>query len=316
MNILLTGSGGFVGKNLKRYFQESHNLFTPRSYDLDLTDSIAIASYFEQNNIDCIVHCAVAGSFQKNIETTVEDNVKMVENLLKYKKPDARVILFGSGAMYDKNRELHKVKEEEIGDYIPENLYGKAKLEISKFIKNRKDVVCLNIFGCYGYEERETRFPTYAIRQVLSNQPIEINQNVVFDYLFIDDLCKIVEFFINNQPAENIINVTPTESISLTQIAEIVNTFGSTPVQVNILKHGMNFEYTGDNKRLLKFIPKFKFTEYPKGLESLYKYVLSSLVGGGNPYKYLTLGLNAKLKICNKYFQFGVFVCNQAGGLV
>ena len=273
MNILLTGSGGFVGKNLKRYLQDKYILLTPRSYELNLIDADATKIYFEQNNIDCVIHCAVAGGFQKDIETTVEDNVAMVENLLKNKKPDTRLILFGSGAMYDKSRDLHKVKEEEIGKYVPENLYGRAKLEIAKLIKNRKDVVCLNIFGCYGYDEKETRFPTYAIKQVLNNRPIEISQNVVFDYLFIEDLCKIVEFFINNQSTDNIINITPDKSISLTQIADIVNTFGTTPVEINIINPGMNYEYTGSNSRLLNNYSPVKFTSMEVGLKKLFDFI-------------------------------------------
>lgn len=279
MNILITGTGGFVGKNLKRHFQDSYNLFTPRSFELDLTDSKTVADFFMRNKIDCIIHCAVAGGFQKNVETTVEDNIAMVENLLKNKKTDTKLILFGSGAMYDKSRNLHKVKEEEIGNYIPENFYGLSKLKISEMIKRRKDVICLNIFGCYGYDEKESRFPTYAIKQAISNQPIEIQQNVIFDYLFIDDLCKIVEYFINKNPDENIINITPTESISLTEIAQIVNTFIDTPVEIKILKDGMNFEYTGSNEKLLRNIPNLKFTEYKKGLNLLHEYIIN--LGGG-----------------------------------
>ena len=38
----------------------------------------------------------------------------------------------------------------EIGKFIPKDLYGKSKLLIAEKIKNRNDVLCLNIFGCYG----------------------------------------------------------------------------------------------------------------------------------------------------------------------
>lgn len=38
MNILLTGSGGFIGRNLKEYLQDKYTLFCPRSYELDLTN--------------------------------------------------------------------------------------------------------------------------------------------------------------------------------------------------------------------------------------------------------------------------------------
>lgn len=274
--VFITGGNGFTGRNLQRYFGDKYEITKPRSFELDLTNENSVKNFFKNSNFGCIIHCASAGGYRKNVETTVEDNVAMVENLLKYKDNDTRLILFGSGAMYDKNRELHKVKEEEIGKFIPENLYGLSKLKVSELVKNRKDAICLNIFGCYGYEERETRFPTYAIKQVLNNQPIEINQNVVFDYLFIEDLCKIIEYFMHNDFAENVINVTPSKSITLKEIADIVNSFTDNPVEIKILNPKMNLEYTGDNSLLLKNFPEMDFTPIKTGLKKLFNFIKES----------------------------------------
>ena len=196
----------------------------------------------------------------------------MVDNILQNKKPETRVILFGSGAMYDKSRELHKVKESQIGEVVPSDLYGKSKLLISEKIKNRKDVLMLNIFACYGYGEKESRFPSYAINQVLRRQNIVINQNVVFDYLFVEDMVKIVEYFMKNVPNENIINITPTKSISLLEIANIVNNFANNKVEITIKNPVLNNEYTGDNSLLLKNYPTLTFTSIEDGLKKLYRY--------------------------------------------
>lgn len=273
MNILLTGSGGFIGKNLKNYLSDKYNLLTPRSFELDLINSSAVEKYFLEHNIDFIIHCGSIGGAKgvSDKDTTVEDNLAMVDNILKYKNADAKVILFGSGAMYDKSRNLHKVKEEDIGKVVPADLYGKSKMLIAQKIKGRKDVLCLNIFACYGYGEKENRFPSYAINCALENKPIKINQNVVFDYLFVEDMQKIVEYFIQNPFVNNIINITPTESISLEQIATIVKKFNDN-IEITIDNPVMNNEYTGDNKRLLKEIPSFSFTSMEVGLKKLYEY--------------------------------------------
>lgn len=274
MKILLTGSGGFIGKNLKSYLQGKYDLLVPRSYQLNLTNSALVGDYFAQNDIDFVIHCATVGGARgiKDKDSTVEDNLSMVENILQYKKPNARVILFGSGAMYDKSKELHKVKESQIGEVVPSDLYGKSKLLISEKIKNRKDVLMLNIFACYGYGEKGTRFPSYAINQVLQGQNVEINQNVVFDYLFAEDMVKIVGYFIENVPNENIINITPTKSTSLLEIANIVNNFANNQVAITIKNPIMNNEYTGDNSLLLKNYPTLKFTPIENGLKKLYSY--------------------------------------------
>lgn len=254
--------------------KDKYNLLTPRSYELDLCDANAVNAYFEENEIDFIVHCGSTGGARgiQDRDTTIEDNLAMVDNLLNAKREDVRIILFGSGAMYDKSRALHKVREAEIGEVIPPDLYGKSKMLIAEKIKDRKDVLCLNIFACYGYGEKENRFPSYAINQAIRNLPIEINQNVVFDYLFVEDMQKIIAYFIENVPQDNIINITPSKSISLVEIAEIVNSIASKSVEIIVKNPTMNNEYTGDNSLLLKNLPALKFTSMIEGLEKLYRY--------------------------------------------
>lgn len=279
--ILLTGSGGFIGKNLKAYLEDKYELLTPRSYELDLTNTSDVKSYFEEYDIDFIIHCGSIGGARgiQDKDTTIEDNLLMVDNILSFKKPDARVILFGSGAMYDKSRNLHKVKESQIGEVVPQDLYGKSKLLIAEKIKQRNDVLMLNIFACYGYGEKENRFPSDAINKVLRGEDIVINRNVVFDYLFVEDMEKIVEYFILNNPKDNIINITPTDSINLLDIANIVRDFSTGKVDIKILDEELNNEYTGDNSLLLKNYPSLQFTPMEYGLKKLYEYNIRC-VGG------------------------------------
>jgi len=275
MQILLTGSGGFIGSNLKRYLQEKYNLLTPRSYELDLTDKNAVENYFLDNKIDFIIHCGSVGGARgvKDDENTIKTNVAMVENLINYKQEEAKIILFGSGAMYGKSRRLHKVKESEIGEFIPEDLYGLSKLKISDIVKKRNDILMLNIFGCYGYGEKESRFPTYAIKQNLKHEPIEINNDVIFDYLFVDDMSKIIEYFIVNENYDKIINITPTISVSLVDIAREINAVSDYKSEIVVKSVNPNGEYTGCNKVLLNNYPDLEFTPISIGLKKLYDYI-------------------------------------------
>lgn len=274
MNILLTGSGGFIGKNLKKHLCDKYDILSPRSFELDLTNRSAVEEYFNKNNIDFVIHCGSIGGARgiDDKDTTVEDNLAMVDNILACKNDSVRVILFGSGAMYDKSRNLHKVKETELGHVIPNDLYGKSKYLIAQKVKNRDDVLMLNIFACYGYGEKESRFPSYAINQVLKGEKISINQDVVFDYLFVEDMQKIVEYFIEHKPEDNIINITPTKSVSLSEISNIVNSFVDKPQDIEIVNQTMNNEYTGDNSLLLKNYQTLNFTTMQDGLKKLFEY--------------------------------------------
>jgi GDP-L-fucose synthase len=270
--VFISGSGGFIGGNLKNFLKGKYELFTPRSFEFDLRDKNAVREYFKVNNIDFIIHAATVGGqrgFQDKPET-VEENLSMLDNLLENKKQNTRMILFGSGAMYGRYRDLKKVKEEEIGKHIPTELYGKSKMLIAQKIIERDDVLCLNIFGCYGLGEKPSRFPSYAINRNLNRETIEINQNVVFDYLFIDDLMKIIGFFIENKPKNNILNAAPDKSISLKEISELVNEISDFKSEIIIKNDKMNFEYTGDNSLLRSEIPNLEFTSYFEGLKKFY----------------------------------------------
>ncbi len=283
MNILLTGSGGFIGKNLKTYLQDKYTLLTPRSSELDLCNKQAVKEYFTNHSIDFIIHCGTVGGARgiADKDTTVEDNLAMVNNLIACKNENVRILLFGSGAMYGKDRNLHKVKESEIGNYIPKDLYGQSKLEIAKIVKNREDITCLNIFACYGYGEKESRFPSYAINQVLQGKDIEINQNVVFDYLWVEDMARIVEHFICHKPSHKLINITPSQSNSLVEIAEIVKNIKKKDTCIQVKNPVLNNEYTGDNAVLLQEIQGFHFVSIKEGLKKLYFYNKNLFKYGG-----------------------------------
>ncbi len=283
MNILITGSRGFIGGNLKQYLSSYYDILSPPRPELDLTNSDNVKEYLKNNKADYIIHCATCGGIRgvKDPENTISDNLSMINNLTHYKMKNTKIILFCSGAMYDKSRNLHKVREDELGRIIPKDLYGRSKMLIAQKFKNRQDILCLNIFACYGYGEKESRFPSYSINQVLAGQDIVINQNVIFDYLFIEDLMRIVRFFITHQPASNIINVTPSRSVDLLSIAKIINNFSENKVNIKIKNPIMGMEYTGDNSILLENIPGFVFTPIQTGLKKLYEYKYKNFTSNG-----------------------------------
>ena len=85
---------------------------------------------------------------------------------------------------------------------------------------------------------------------------------------------KIVEHFVSHFPTDKVINITPTNSISLLEIAKIVNRFGKKKVDIRIKNEVLNNEYTGDNTLLLKNYPELQFTDIKDGLKKLYESIL------------------------------------------
>lgn len=272
-NILLTGSGGFIGSNLKEWLKNKYNLLTPRSYQLNLLDKQAIKDYIDSNNVDFIIHSASNGVRIKDgdtIEAVAKPNIEMFNNLAEFVNDKRPMITFGSGAEYDKSKPLHKIKEEDFGTSIPKDAYGYSKYLISKEIEKRDNILNLRIFGIYGKGEDKSRVTSCIINDNVNHRPVRLNQNVIFDFIWIDDFCRIVEYFVENPTKEKFINVTPTKSIEIIKLAEIVNSFSDYKSEIIIKNSGMNKEYTGDNSKLLSIIKDLKFTDYEEGLKQLY----------------------------------------------
>lgn len=262
-NILLTGSGGFIGSHIKHFLGE-YNLYCPRSYELNLMDSQAVKNYVEDNNINFIIHsasCGVRISENATIEDVAKPNLEMFNNLANLVNENRPMITFGSGAEYDKSRPIINIKEEDFGKSIPKDPYGYSKYMISKEIEKRENILNLRIFGIYGKNEHPTRVTSCIVDAKIKNEPVILNQNVRFHFIWIDDFCKIVKYFIENPTKEKFINVVPTESVEIVELAKLLN------VDVIIKKDGFNNEYTGDNTILKQTIPNLEFLNYEDGMK-------------------------------------------------
>jgi GDP-L-fucose synthase len=283
MNIMITGAGGFVGRNLQEHLAPKYDIFAATHTDLDLLDANAVKEYLKINKIDIIIHCAAAGGSRKTnydpgSTDMVEKNLRMFFNLERCLTPNMRMIHLGSGAEYDRRHWRRKMPETFFDRHVPSDCYGYAKYLISKYIGLRDDIVCLRLFGVFGkYEDYRFKFISNAIMKNLLHMPIIINQNVVFDYLYIDDFVNIVEFFIRQIPLYNYYNITPTLSIDLITIAEIINTISDYKSNIIVLHEGLNSEYSGDNSRLLAEYSSISFKEYQVAIEELLFYYRSIL---------------------------------------
>ena len=269
-NILLTGSGGFIGKHLKTSLPSEH-LFTPRSVELNLLDATTVSRYLKDNHIDFIIHgaaCGVRITPDATMDEVARPNLQMFQNLAQSRIP---MITIGSGAEYDKRLNLHKVTEDDFGKSVPQDPYGYAKYLISEQISRFDHIVNLRLFGVYGLGEHPSRMTSYLLQQIVNRQPIRLRQNVVFDFLYIADFCRIVAHFIAQFPTDKFFNVTPTQSISTLDLAKLaVQELGvNLPVSAEI--PGLNKEYTGSNARLLSYLPGFRFTSYQEGIKAFYQ---------------------------------------------
>ena len=287
--IAIFGAGGFVGRSLTDYFgkkQDKYEVLPVTRKQFSLLDENAVSDFIGREKPDILIHCANEGGARKGgyAEATdiVGNNLRMFFNIERCLTPEMKMINFGSGAQYNKQRDLVKVKENSLGIHIPQDAYGFSKLVMSKYIAaaSHKKIFNPIIFGLFGpFEDYTFKFISNACIKNILGMPIVINQNVRFDYLYIDDFLRITEHLIEADDVPNReFNITPTASVTLTEIVDIINEIGKNRSDVTVRNPGLNFEYTGDNTRLLENMgDRFAFLDYKESIERLYSYYLQNI---------------------------------------
>ncbi|MCK4994834.1 MAG: NAD-dependent epimerase/dehydratase [Candidatus Omnitrophica bacterium] len=279
-HILITGVRGFVGRNLVEFltrdYSDKYNLFAPTHAELELLDHVQVEDFVSKNQIDCVIHCANVGGSRKtayDIEQSevITKNLRMFFNLVKALPEDKRIITCGSGAEYDYRHYIPKMKERYFGSYIPNDQYGFSKYICAKYIEKRQNAVNLRIFGVFGrYEDYTYRFISNAIVKNLLKLPIVINQNIEFDFIYVDDLVKGIVFFIDYENKYKSYNLTTGNKIDLVSIVNKINAIADNKSKITVKNPGLNTEYSADNTRFLKEYPDFRLTAFDAALKQLY----------------------------------------------
>lgn len=203
MRVCVLGANGFVGKNLIR---DTDWVGVTRQ-DLDLTDQCAVQQYFESNEYDVVIHCAVVGGsrLEKDGGDVLWKNLLMFENVARVFK--GKLLYFSSGAALRGNP--------------PTDPYGLSKWLIDRRIETIPDAYSLRIWGCYGPGELPTRFSAVCKRE----GHVVIDRDRYFDFIDVEDVRTIVGEYVRGERVDKEYNLVYPEKLLLSQWAE---RFGAT----------------------------------------------------------------------------------------
>jgi GDP-L-fucose synthase len=266
MRLLITGTTGFVGRNLKDNFDgRDYQIDCPKRVDLNLLDSEAVQSYLQTGRFDVVIHCGVTLS-------SVEENLKMYFNLERCSGHFGRMICVGSGAEFDNRNYIPNMSEDYFQKHIPTDIYGFSKYVMAKDIEtNDADILNLRVLGIFGkYEDHTRRFISNNIARVLSGLDISMNRNMSFDYLYVDDFARIVEVFLDSKPRHIIYNTCNGKAVDLLSLAKMIREVHGGDVPITVKQEGLGNEYSGDNSLFLGEFGGFKFTNMQTAVGELY----------------------------------------------
>jgi dTDP-4-dehydrorhamnose reductase len=172
MLYLLTGSTGFLGRNLKELLP--FDMLCPTHAELDLTDRDKVKEYLRQNKPDKIIHCA-----SRDAEKCCYDNLAMFINLAESKIP---MLIFSTG----------KGLNDCLGQTTKEYVLSKHIIERMS-LSEYKHITVIKLWGCFGKYERPTRFFTANMQRIKRGEPIMIDEDKLFSYIWVNDLAEIIQ---------------------------------------------------------------------------------------------------------------------------
>ncbi len=274
MKIFITGGSGFIGRNLKEQLAGFYEILAPDRTELDLLDSEKVREYLLKYRFDAVIHAATWDATRNSGKDTthvLEYNLRMFFNLARCAGHYGRLIHFGSGAEFGREHWKPGMKEDYFETYVPKDPYGFSKYLIHQYGQEIPNILNLRLFAVFGkYEDWEIRFISNACCKAMWDLPITIKQNVFFDFLHVDDLVKIVDWFLQNPPREKSYNVCSGRSFDLAALAKMVLKAAGKNLEIKIVQSALGLEYRGDHSRLVGEMGSLSLAEIDRSIKKLY----------------------------------------------
>lgn len=266
MNILVTGSSGFLGGYLVKALEKKHKV---TGYDLkkgqDILDTKKLNRYTKNKNV--VIHLAALVSSPESwekpkeyFETNGAGTLNVVRSAIK--NGVRRVLITSSAAVYGK----------------PLTPYGASKLwaeAVAEVYKNSVEVIVLRPFNIYGRGQN----PAYGyvihnfINGILKKGEIDIfgDGNQTRDFVYINDVVSVIRHFLKGKPPMNPIDVGTGKKVKIKDLGKKVGTLLNKKFDVNHLsKREEPYNSVANTKDLVRYgINPRNFVNLEKGLEKL-----------------------------------------------
>ncbi len=204
MNILVTGSYGQVGSELHTLVKTFNNfsfVFVDKD-DLDITDLIAVESFFSSHSFNYCINCAAYTAVDK-AETDVKNarlvNVTGAKNLaIACSKNKVRLVQISTDYVYH-NDQNTPFKEDDLTN--PQGIYAKTKLDGDlASIKHNKETVVIRT--SWVYSSFGNNFVKTMLRLGVEREKLTIIFDQIGSPTYARDLARAILDIIVLNPSE------------------------------------------------------------------------------------------------------------------
>lgn len=310
MNILITGSTGFIGSHLAHQLSKpNHRLILLKRiksnpwrlsdiakklifYDIDSLN--ILKKVFEENKIDLIIHLATKyvklEKTPDEIKQMNEVNIHFPSLLLSFAVGNQVKYFINTGTCFE-----HKLTGKKITEKTPAqayNYYAATKLAFEEILKyfasqNKIRAITLKLFYPYGEKDNEKIIPL-IIKSFIKGETLFVTkgeQKLNFTYVgdIIDAYMQTIKFITSTKYVhyENF-NIGNNRSYTLGQLIAIIEKISGKPNKINLgaLPYAKNEIMStvcdcNKAKKMLHWSPK---TDIFSGLSKTYNYYLKNII--------------------------------------
>ena len=208
MKILLTGSDGFIGKNLSTWLEK-------KSFDvigLDRSTGKELLTCDLNYDVDCVIHLAGLSGVRQSFENPTDywkQNVIVSQRIFDHFK-NTRILYASSSTAYEPWRNPYAMSKYSMEQIAPPNSLG------------------MRFTTVYGPGARDTML----IPKILKNDVPYINTNHSRDFIHVYDICSAIESILRHKSISAFKEKTGAIDIgtgTTHKLTDMMNYFGITP---------------------------------------------------------------------------------------
>lgn len=302
MKILFIGGAGFIGSSLVKKFEKDsmYEIFvvepsfanvsrlngTKATIIRDsLTNIEQIENIIKNNDIHTVVHLVstlIPGSgyddFNSEFQNMIFPSIRLMEFCAREK---IKFVYFSSGGtIYGNRNDMKPFMETD--EQKPISYYGWSKqmMENAILFKNRTEnlqYLILRPSNPYGHGQNlhgKQGLIAVAIGRIFDGKPVEVwgDGSAIRDYIYIDDLAKIVYQLIDNDVSNQAVNVGYGRGYSVNDVIAFLKIISKKDFKV-VYTNARPMDVSNmvlDTTRMLHYV-NIELTPMLKGIEQFYK---------------------------------------------
>jgi len=295
MKTLLTGANGLVGSTIEA------DIWISGKNDVDLRDWASTYRFFKMNRPDAVIHTAArVGGLGANMNHMAEfyyDNILINTNVLEAARRTGvkKVVSFLSTCIFPNTAEdpltedqLHK-GEPHVSNFG--YAYAKRMLEVhsraiaTQYGLNYTCVIPTNIYGPHDNFNLEDSHvlpalihKCYLAKRNSTDLVVWGSGNPLREFIYSHDVGEITQLILEHYEGTEPMILSTSEEISIREAVEtIVDVMGfDGKIIFDDTKPDGQYRKPTCNKRLIDFIPEYKFTPFREGVKQTVEWFIEN----------------------------------------